>query len=219
MTIWTDLQAAIEAKITALGYTGTLANLGIDQPYAPSLRNLLDLQANLYGVTGAAINQPVVTPAFLFTSTIQRAANVTAYTANDVYGAAFELVSATAPIAGQWIIITDIEIIFNFVALPVGMAGFQLYTYGVTPPSAVSDNGAFSLPSGDRASIIFPKGISLGNAELARGGGSVVMQANNINVAAKLTGVSLFAYLVTIGAFPPAAASETATIRVRAIAL
>ena len=53
MTIWTDLQAAIEAKITALGYTGTLANLGIDQPYAPSLRNLLDLQADLYDITGS----------------------------------------------------------------------------------------------------------------------------------------------------------------------
>ena len=53
MTIWTDLQSAIEAKITALGYTGTLANLGIDQPYAPSLRNLLDLQTALYGVTGS----------------------------------------------------------------------------------------------------------------------------------------------------------------------
>ena len=54
MTIWTDLQAAIEAKITALGYTGTLANLGIDQPYTPSLRNLLDLQADLYDITGAS---------------------------------------------------------------------------------------------------------------------------------------------------------------------
>ena len=53
MTIWTDLQAAIEAKITALGYTGTLVNLGIDQPYSPSLRNLLELQATLYGITGS----------------------------------------------------------------------------------------------------------------------------------------------------------------------
>ena len=54
MTIWTDLQAAIDAKITALGYTGTLANLGIDQPYTPSLRNLLDLQADLYDITGSS---------------------------------------------------------------------------------------------------------------------------------------------------------------------
>ena len=159
------------------------------------------------------------TPAFLFSSTITFAANTTPRAANTVFGGVLQLVSNPAPIAGQWIIITDIEIIFNFVALPVGMSGFQLYTYGVTPPSAIAGAGTFSLPSGDRASIIYPKGISLGNAELARGGGSVVLQLNNINTVLKLTGTSLFAYLVTIGAFTPAAPSETATIRVRAIAL
>ena len=52
MTIWTDLQAAIEAKITALGYTGTLANLGIDQPYSPDLVTLLELQAQLGAISG-----------------------------------------------------------------------------------------------------------------------------------------------------------------------
>ena len=52
MTIYTDLQAAIEAKITALGYTGVLTSLGVDQPYTSSLRNLLDLQAELYAITG-----------------------------------------------------------------------------------------------------------------------------------------------------------------------
>ena len=161
----------------------------------------------------------IPTPAFLFTSTITRAANTTAYTANDVYGAAFELVSSPAPTSGQWILITDIEIIFNITALPSGMAGFQLYTYGVAAPSAVTDNSAFSLPSGDRSAIIFPNGIPLGSAALARGGGSVVAQANNINFACKLSGTSLFAYLVTLAAFTPAANSETATIRVRALAL
>ena len=71
MTIWTDLQAAIEAKITALGYTGTLANLGIDQPYSPSLRNLLDLQATLYGVTGVSSGASVDTnPTTFAVSTI-----------------------------------------------------------------------------------------------------------------------------------------------------
>ena len=221
MTIWTDLQAAIEAKIIALGFTGTLANLGIDQPYTPSLRNLLDLQATLYAVTGSSGgSSPIaVTPAFLFTSTITLAANTTFRAANTVFGGALQLVSSPAPIAGQWVMITDIDIIFNFAVLPAGMAGFKFYAYGTTPPSAVPDNGAYSFPPVDRASIIYTDGLSIGNAKDANGGGSVVLQQNNINTALKLTGTSFFAYLMTLGAFPPASASETATIRVRAIAL
>ena len=165
------------------------------------------------------VSQAPIVPAFLFTSTITRVNNVLAYAANTVYGGALQLISSVAPLTNQWIIITDVEVIFNLAVLPAGMAGFQLYTYGVTPPSNVLDTGAFSLPAGDRASIIYPNGLSLGNAALARGGGSVTVQANNINVAVQLNGTSLFAYLVSIGAFTPAAALETATIRVRAIAL
>ena len=166
------------------------------------------------------VSQAPVVPAFLFTSAITRVNNVLAYAANTVYGGALQLISSVAPLANQWIIITDIEVIFNLAALPTGMAGFQLYTYGATPPSAVGDTGAFSLPAGDRASIIYPNGLSLGNAALARGGGSVTVQMNNINVPIQLSGASsFFAYLVSIGAFTPAAALETATIRVRAIAL
>ncbi len=160
------------------------------------------------------------TPAYLFTSTIQRANNTTPYTGTppDVYGAAFELVSSVEPTAGQFLIITNIEIIWNITALPSGMAGFAFYPYLVTPPSAIADNGAFSIASGDRASIVYPNGIPL-TAALARGGGSVVAQANNLNLDVKLTGTSLFGYTVTLGSFTPANPNETATIRLRAIAL
>jgi hypothetical protein len=54
MTIWTDLQTEIDAKITALGYTGTLDDLGIDQPYSPTLEKLLNLQAQLSEIIGGA---------------------------------------------------------------------------------------------------------------------------------------------------------------------
>jgi len=156
--------------------------------------------------------------AFLFSGTITRGANTTPYTANDVYGAAFELVSGTAPIAGQFILITDIEIIFNIAALPSGMGDLLFYLYNVTPPSAKVDNTGFSIPSGDRAAIINPTGISL-SASLAIGGGSVVAQKSNINYVCKLTGTSLFAHLVTLAGFTPAANSETATVRLKGIAI
>jgi len=53
MTIWTDLQSAIEAKIISLGYTGTLAELNVGQPYEATLLSLLSLQAQLYAITSS----------------------------------------------------------------------------------------------------------------------------------------------------------------------
>jgi hypothetical protein len=200
-------RASIQAAIAASGGGGgavTVAQL-------PS-----SLGAKTSANSLSVVNAADIIPAYLSTATITRAANTTAYTANDTYGAAFELTNIGA--SGSFVMVTDIEIIFNLTALPSGMAGFALYPYLVTPPSAIADNGAFSIPSGDRASVLSPNGISL-SASLARGGGSVVAQANNLNLVYKLTGTSLFAYLVTLGAFPPAANSETATIKVRAIAL
>ncbi|MHC5939251.1 hypothetical protein [Nostoc sp.] len=112
---------------------------------------------------------------FVSSATIQRAANTTPlYETNDVYGAAFELQNIVGVASGN-ILITSIDIIFNISALPSGMGAFILYLYNITPPSAVADNGAFSLPSGDRASVLTPTGILLGNAALAIGGGSVVL--------------------------------------------
>lgn len=68
MTIWTDLQAAIEAKVIALGYTGTLANLGIDQPFSPTLANLMDLQSQLGLITALSSTNGVLQPATTFTA-------------------------------------------------------------------------------------------------------------------------------------------------------
>ena len=212
MTLNTDFQTA---KSELESFLST-SNKSLPQH---QLDKLVSLKYLLSTDGVQTVSQAPVVPAFLFSSAITRVNNVTPYAANTVYGGALQLVSSPTPVAGQWVVITDIEVIFNLAALPTGMAGFQLYTYGVTPPSAVGDTGAFSLPAGDRASIIYPNGLSLGNAALARGGGSVTVQMNNINVPIQLTGTSFFAYLVSIGAFTPATPSETATIRVRAIAL
>ena len=145
-------------------------------------------------------------------ATIQRSADTITYAANDVYGAPFELTNIG--LSGGFILLSGVRIIFNIAALPVGMGGFSLYLYTITPPSAVADNGAFSVPAGDRATLITPTGVDLGYAVLATGGGSVVLNAPNINEQFKLAagGTSLFGYLVTRGAFTPAAANETASL-------
>lgn len=157
-----------------------------------------------------------VSGGFISSATIQRANNTTPYTANDVYGAAFELQNIVGSANGN-ILLTSIDIILNFATLPNGMGAFTLFLYSVTPPSAIADNGAFSLPSGDRASILTPTGIVLGSAVLATGGGSVVLEIDNLNLQFKPVSTSLFGYLVTSGAFTPAANSETATIRARVL--
>ena len=159
------------------------------------------------------------TPAFLFTSAITRVNNVLPYAADTVYGGPLQLVSNVTPKANQWLLITDVSIFYNFGVVPPGMTNFQLYVYKSLPPSAVGDTGAFSVPLIDEASIHYPEGLFLGSAKKAKGGGSVVLQMNNINVPIQLTGTSFFAYLVSIGAFTPAAALETAMLKVRTIAL
>lgn len=147
------------------------------------------------------------------TSTITRAANTTAYTANDVIGGAGTL--ANVGPSGGHTIITSIDIILNITAVPSGMSNMLLYLYDATPPSAVADNGAFTVASGDRANLLTPQGISLGTPVLGVGGGTVVLQAPNLNLQYKLASgqTSLWYYLVTTGAFTPAANSETYSLR------
>lgn len=144
--------------------------------------------------------------------TITRAANTTPYTANDVIGGALTIANAGST-AGH-VILNSVRTIFNIAAVPSGMSTMFLFLYDVTPPSAVADNGAFTVPSGDRASLLTPDGIALGTPVLSRGGSSVVLQANNLNLQFKLAAAStsLFGYLVTSAAFTPAANSETYTM-------
>jgi hypothetical protein len=111
--------------------------------------------------------------------------------------------------------ISDIRFMMNIAYTPSGIGNLRLFLYSVTPPSAIADNGAFSLPSGDRASLLIPEGISLGTPRLANGGGTLVLSPS-IRPAplVKLTGTSLFGYIVTEGAWVPQANSETATLTV-----
>jgi hypothetical protein len=150
-------------------------------------------------------------------ATITRAANTTGYIANDVYGTVFQLTNIGS--SGGFIFLNSLDIVFNLTALPSGMGSFIVYLYSSSPPSAITDNNPFSVASGDRASILTLNGFSL-TASLARGGGSVVAESLNINQLFKLaTGsTSLWGYLVTTGAFNPAANSETAIITARSFA-
>lgn len=150
----------------------------------------------------AAAPFPVSNQGFSVTATITRPANTTAYTALDVLGGAITFANI-APVATV-MEINGVRIEADIAAIPSGQTTFRLHLYSVTPPSALADNAAFDLPSGDRASYLgfidIPALIDLGS--------TLYVEANNLNKLVKTAGMSLFGYLVTTIGFTPAANSE-----------
>ena len=136
---------------------------------------------------------------------ITRTADTNAYTANDVISAATGSTAAQTfalmgPSAGN-IRIINAELEIDAAAVISGETNYRLHLYSVTPPSALGDNAAWDLPSGDRASY-------LGFVELGTPVdlGSTLYVQSEPSKDVKLAGTSLFAYLVTIGAYTPASA-------------
>lgn len=136
---------------------------------------------------------------------ITRTNDTNVYAANDVIGAA---TGATAAVeftsmgpSGGRIIIVSAELEIAASAVISGETSYRAYLYNVTPPGALGDNAAFDLPSGDRASFLgfvdFGTPVDLGS--------TLYVQSDNIMKAVKLSGTSIFAYLVTIGTYTPTA--------------
>lgn len=136
---------------------------------------------------------------------LTRTADTNAYLASDVIGAATGSTAALTfasmgPSAGNIRIIgTELEI--DASAVISGETSYRLHLYNVTPPSALGDNAAFDVPSGDRASYL--GFLELGTPEDL---GSTlyvqIAQAKDVLLA----GTSLFGYLVTVGAYTPTSA-------------
>lgn len=142
--------------------------------------------------------------AFKSKPAVTRPANTTAYTAGDVVGGVIEFGSLPRPNA---LFITSADLRIDVSAIPSGMTTFRLHLYDATPPSALADNAAWDLPSGDRANYLgfvdYGTLTDTGSTLYCR-----VDQAN-VHVGYGSSGnTSLFGYLVTTGAYTPAANSE-----------
>ena len=137
--------------------------------------------------------------------TITRPNDTSAYTANDVIGAA---TGSTAAVefknmgpTGARIMITSTQLEVDASAVISGETSYRLHLYNITPPSASGDNAAWDLPSGDRASY-------LGFIELGTPvdlGSTLYVEQNIVNKQTSLSTQSLWGYLVTIGAYTPTA--------------
>lgn len=132
-----------------------------------------------------------------------RTNDTNAYTANDVLGAATgstaALTFASMGASGKDVMITSVAMEIDSTSVPAGQTSFRLYLYNITPPSALGDNTAWDLPSGDRASY-------LGYVDLGTPidlGSTLYVEVNGVNKQVKLSGTSLFGYLVTNGAYTP----------------
>src|SRR4051812_4648606 len=143
------------------------------------------------------------------TVSVTRTADSNAYTANDVIGSATGSTAALTfanmgPSNGGEIMITSVAFERDVAALISGETSYVLHLYNVTPPSALGDNAAFDLPSGDRASYL--GSISLGTpVDL---GSTLYVATDGINKQVTVpSGGSLFGYLVTVGAYTPTSAA------------
>jgi hypothetical protein len=139
--------------------------------------------------------------------TLTRTADTNAYAANDVIGAAtgstaaLTFTSMCSP-SGSNTMLTTVTLEIDASAVISGETSYRLYLYNVTPPSALGDNAAHDLGSGDRASF-------LGYVDLGTPvdlGSTLYVQTTGVNKQVKCSGTSLFGYLVTVGAYTPTSA-------------
>lgn len=91
----------------------------------------------------------------------------------------------------------------NASALIGSEAGYTLYLYNITQPSAQIDNDVFTLAAGDMAAYLGK--ISLGTP--VDEGALLHVEVNNIGKQITLLSSSLFGVLVTVVGYQPASAS------------
>lgn len=147
-------------------------------------------------------------PATLATSAYSASATFTpaasSHVANDANGAAgtFALIG---PSAGR-IIITSATLEIDGGSAEA--TAWRLYLYNVSPPSAIADDGAWDLGSGDRASYLgyvdIGTAVDLGSTQW--------VQVHILNQQVKLAGTSLFGYLVNLTTLTPAAVAHIVTL-------
>lgn len=137
---------------------------------------------------------------------VTRTNDTNVYAANDVLGAATGSTAALdfatmGPSTGGEIIITSAIFERDVSALISGETSYILHLYSITPPSALGDNAAWDLPSGDRASYL--GSINLGTpVDL---GSTLYVAQDGINKQVTLASAHLFGYLVTVGTYTPTA--------------
>ena len=158
----------------------------------------------------------IVSAGFRSVATITRPSNTTGYTAGDVVGdtggSAIVSLTSAGP-SGGFVLVQSVSLVFSDSAVPAGMAAFRIHLYSASP-TAIADNAAFDLVSGDRDAymgyIDLPAPLDLGS--------TIYTQTDYPGRLIKLAAASttLFAEIETRGAYTPVSAS-TVSLRINTL--
>lgn len=185
------------------------------------LKDLLSLivlatGSNIIGKVGFDPSDSVSIKSQAFSASTSFTCGTTAYAIRDAVGAsgaAAALTFASMGPSGKIIELVSASLEIDAAALIAGEANYELHLYNVTPPSAVNDSAAWDLVSGDRASylgtILFQTPTDYGS--------TLYIELNSIGKRILLSGTSLFAYLVTVGAYTPTARAFKVTLHASAV--
>ena len=156
------------------------------------------------GADGTAVDASAAAPVPVYGVGVSASATFTpaasSHAAGDCNGAAGTF--ALGALSGSVFMITDAELEID--GATAEATAWRLYLYNVTPPSATADDGAWDLPSGDRASFLGY--IDLGTAiDL---GSTQWVENHGVNKTVKLSGTGVFGYLVNLTTLTPAAVAH-----------
>jgi hypothetical protein len=151
----------------------------------------------------------------LFSASATFTPAATSHAGGDCFGAAQEFVlrdrNGGAPAAGSHLRINSLT--FTQATGTNVTSVWRLHLYNVTPPSAIADDAAFDVASGDRASYLGYVDIS----QLIDVGSTLIIDMPNLNKQIKLLGTSVFGYLVNVTTLTAEAVAHTVTIQCTAI--
>jgi len=144
-------------------------------------------------MAGATKSTAVFTPA------------ASAHSARDSLGGAREFTGVgTGP--GESRIINSTDIVISGATAVTTI--WEVHLYSVTPPSAILDDAVWDIPSGDRASYLGFVPI----AQTVDAGATQYGHTPLIGRQFKLSGTSLFAYLVPVSAITTEAVAHTVSL-------
>lgn len=154
----------------------------------------------------------LITSGSAVTATASFTPAAAAYSAGDTMDVAKELAFTYADgrsvPTGSLIRILTSVLKIDTTGLQASEAAYTLYCYSVTPPSALADNAAWTLASGDlssyRGAISLGTPVDLGAALYVRSGG--------IDTDFNLAGTSLFGSLVTVAGFTATAVARQVSL-------
>ncbi len=144
------------------------------------------------------------TNGYKVTVSITRPSNTTAYAAGDVIGdtgGSAILTFASAGPSASYLRITGGRLGYNVASVPSGMTGMRLHLYNASP-TAIADNAAFDLVSGDRSKYV--GFIDLGAPQYF--GSTLYTEAAQDKQVLLVGGTTLYGELQTLGAFTPSSA-------------